>query len=155
MSRNLEQTAPDTFNRYASQDMTKSWGYEYRELNAAKLNAANGTELEDGKPRTTDAISSAELIPQGEKKTLVKNAGTDFKAVQDSYLFGGRRALTMTSYIPAAMAVGFLGLLIYYRAIGGYKVIHLDGSEDSHEAAAGKTAVDGTGPEDTPAASEY
>ena len=155
MSRNLEQTAPDTFNRYASQDMTKSWGYEYRELNAAKLNAANGTELVDGKPRTTDAISSAELIPQGEKKTLVKNAATDFKAVQDSYLFGGRRALTMTSYIPAAMAVGFLGLLIYYRAIGGYKVIHLDGSEDSHEAAAGKTAVDGTGPENTPAASEY
>ena len=85
----------------------------------------------------------------------MKNAGKDFKAVQDSYLFGGRRALTMTSYIPAAMAVGFLGLLIYYRAIGGYKVIHLDGSEDSHEAAAGETAVDGTGPEDTPAASEY
>ena len=53
------------------------------------------------------------------------------------------------------MAVGFLGLLIYYRAIGGYKVIHLDGSEESHEDAVEKTAVDGTGPEDTPTASEY
>jgi hypothetical protein len=154
MSRNLEQTAPDTFSRYASGDMTESWGYEYRALNAAKLNAANGTELEGGKPITTDAISAAELIPKNQKQALIQNAGTDFKAVQDSYLFGGRKALTLTSYIPAAMSVGFLGLLIYYRLIGGYKVIHLDGSEESHEAAGG-TAVDGTGPEATPSASEY
>ena len=53
------------------------------------------------------------------------------------------------------MAIGFLGLLIYYRAIGGYKVIHLDGSEDTHGSTSGNEAPDGTGPEDTPAASEY
>jgi hypothetical protein len=53
------------------------------------------------------------------------------------------------------MAIGFLGLLIYFRAIGGYKVIHLDGTEESHEGATGAEAPDGTGPEDTPAASEY
>jgi len=45
MSQRLEQRAPDTFNRYAATDVTKSWGYEYRALDAAKLNAANGTEL--------------------------------------------------------------------------------------------------------------
>jgi len=155
MSRRLEQTAPDTFNRYAEADSTQAWGYQYRALDAAKLNAANGTELVDGKPKTTDAITNAALIPDAEKKTLVENASTDFKAVQDSYLFGGRQALRLTSYVPGAMAIGFLGLLIYYRIIGGYKVIHLDGTEESHEGAAAEEAPDGTGPEDTPAASEY
>ena len=155
MSRRLEQTAPDTFNRYAEADSTQAWGYQYRALDAAKLNAANGTELVDGKPKTTDAIKNAALIPDAEKKTLVENASTDFKAVQDSYLFGGRQALRLTSYIPGAMAIGFLGLLIYYRIIGGYKVIHLDGTEESHEGAVAEEAPDGTGPEDTPAASEY
>ncbi|HBK73092.1 MAG TPA: MFS transporter, partial [Planctomycetaceae bacterium] len=155
MSQRLEQTAPDTFSRYAATDVTQSWGYEYRALDAAKLNAANGTELVDGKPQSTDAITNAALIPASEKNTLVKNASTDFKAVQDSYLFGGRQALRLTSYVPGAMAIGFLGLLIYFRAIGGYKVIHLDGTEESHEGATGEEAPDGTGPEDTPAASEY
>jgi hypothetical protein len=119
------------------------------------LNAANGTELVDGKPQSTDAITNAALIPNSEKTTLVKNAATDFKAVQDSYLYGGRQALRLTSYVPAAMTIGFLGLLIYYRAIGGYKVIRLDGSEEAHDSAQGQEAPDGTGPEDTPAASEY
>ena len=155
MSQRLEQTAPDTFSRYAATDVTQSWGYEYRALDAAKLNAANGTELVDGKPQSTDAITNAALIPASEKNTLVKNASTDFKAVQDSYLFGGRQALRLTSYVPGAMAIGFLGLLIYFRAIGGYKVVHLDGTEESHEGATGEEAPDGTGPEDTPAASEY
>ena len=49
------------------------------------------------------------------------------------------------------MAIGFLGLLIYYR-LGGYKVIHLDGSEDANGTVSGKEVPDGTGPEDTPAA---
>jgi hypothetical protein len=155
MSQHLEEKAPATFNRYASADFTQSWGYKYRALDAAKLNAANGTELVNGQPKSTEAISSAALIPDNEKKTLVKNAATDFKAVQASYLYGGRQALKLTSYIPAAMAIGFLGLLIYYRAIGGYKVIHLDGSEDAHGTASGNEVPDGTGPEDTPAASEY
>jgi hypothetical protein len=53
------------------------------------------------------------------------------------------------------MTIGFLGLLIYYRAIGGYKVIRLDGSEEAHDSAQGQESPDGTGPEDTPAASEY
>ncbi|MFN3191609.1 MAG: MFS transporter [Aureliella sp.] len=128
LSSHLEQTAPETFERYAEADSTSSWGYEYRALDAAKLNAANGTELENGTPTSTDKVSNAELIPDEEKAELIENAGTDFKAVQDSYLHGGRRALTLTSYIPGAMAIGFLGLLIYYRSIGGYKVIHLDES---------------------------
>lgn len=135
MSRNLEETAPETFERYAAPEAVNGWGYEYRPLDAAKLNAANGAELEDGAPKSTDMISDAALIADEDKAALIENAGTDFKAVQDSYLFGGRRALTLTSYIPGAMTVGFLLLFIYYAAIGGYKVIDPETGEPVEHGA--------------------
>jgi hypothetical protein len=31
--------------------------------------------------------------------------------------------------IPAVMALVFLGLLIYFRSIGGYKAVHLEGAD--------------------------
>ena len=133
MSENLQQTAPGTFERYADVDPVSSWGYDYRPLNAAKLNAANNAEIVDGETIETQAIQDATLIPDEEKEALIANAQTDIPAVQDSYLYGGRRALTLTSYVPAAMAIGFLGLLVYFRSIGGYKVITMDGESKDHE----------------------
>ncbi|OYP34230.1 MFS transporter [Rhodopirellula sp. MGV] len=134
MSQNLQATATDTFERYADPDPVTSWGYEYRPLNAAKLNAANGTHLAEGEGVDPSGISDAKLIPEEEKEALVANADTDIPAVQASYLFGGRRALTLTAYVPAMMAVGFLGLMVYFKSIGGYKVITLGGGEKDHEA---------------------
>jgi hypothetical protein len=34
-------------------------------------------------------------------------------------------ALKVTAAIPATMAVGYLLLLIYFRAIGGYKLVEI------------------------------
>ena len=121
MSTHLEQSAPETYARYKGKDSTSSWGYSYTPLDAAKLNAANGSEGAD-----PSGIQSAKLIAAADKEALVANAATDIPAVQASYLHGGRRALTLTSYIPAAMAIGFLGLLIYYKVSGGYKVLRYD-----------------------------
>ena len=39
---------------------------------------------------------------------------------------GDRRTLVTDSYIPAAMAMIYLLLLLYFKTIGGYKVIHID-----------------------------
>ncbi|WP_235908469.1 MFS transporter [Roseiconus nitratireducens] len=147
MSENLQQTAPETFERYAEPDPISSWGYEYRPLDPARLNAANRTELVNGTPKNVDAVREADLIPADVKPILIANAEKDFKNVQDSYLAGGRRALTLTSYVPGMMAIGFLGLLIYYRSIGGYKVIKLDGHEEEHDAAGDDEELMGqTGP---------
>ena len=46
--------------------------------------------------------------------------------IKDAFDIGSRTALRKTVLIPCAMAVGFLVLLLYFRAIGGYKVITLD-----------------------------
>jgi len=130
MSENLKATATETFDRYVVTESISSWGYEYQPLDAAKLNAANSTHIVDGVPENADMISGAIMIPEADKPALVENAVTDILAVQASYLYGGRHALTLTAYVPAAMAIGFLGLLVYFKLIGGYKVLDLKRSED-------------------------
>jgi hypothetical protein len=49
------------------------------------------------------------------------NAETDFKPIEQARLTGGKTALTWTAAVPAMMAFGYLLLIVYFRAIGGYK----------------------------------
>ena len=49
-------------------------------------------------------------------------AATEVKEATD---YGGQMALKITAGIPATMAVGYLILLIYFRAIGGYKLVEI------------------------------
>lgn len=127
MSEDLKSSAPATFERYAGAETAESWGYKYQPLIPERLNAANSIELNnDGSIGETTPISSSELIAAEDKAELVSNAGTDVPAVKASNLNGGRKALQLTAYVPAAMAVGFLILLVYYKATGGYRVISLE-----------------------------
>ena len=131
-SQHLEENAPETFERYAG-GKKKHFAYEYRELSGDRFAAASATEVVDGKVTTTESFANSELLDPEVGKTLAANAATDVPAVKESYLFGSRRALQLTAYIPAAMAVGYLILLIYYRVIGGYKVLNADGTvADTH-----------------------
>jgi len=43
--------------------------------------------------------------------------------------------LRADSFIPAMMAVIYLGLLLYFKSIGGYKPVHIDGPP--HDAGSG------------------
>jgi MFS family permease len=44
----------------------------------------------------------------------------DLKPVESATLDGGRMALLLTAAVPAVMAVLYLGLILYFRARGGY-----------------------------------
>jgi MFS family permease len=41
-------------------------------------------------------------------------------------LYGAKQALLYTSAVPATLAIGFLLLILYFVAIGGYKQVHLE-----------------------------
>src|SRR5262249_23334053 len=84
----------------------------------------------------------AEGKPVGEKleKTLnalhdwwvtdgLPNFEKDKAPLDEARDTGARKALYWTAAVPAMMAVGFLILLLYFAAIGGYKQVHLDGSQ--------------------------
>ena len=51
--------------------------------------------------------------------------------VKTAGIYGGKQALKLTAYVPAAMAVCYLLLILYFKATGGYKVVHV-GDEGKH-----------------------
>ncbi len=60
--------------------------------------------------------------------------------VKQATKYGGQKALQVTALIPATMALGYLILLVYFRAIGGYKLVEIGPGgkevETSHEPTA-------------------
>lgn len=51
------------------------------------------------------------------------------KAAVEASIVGDRETLRVDAYIPAAMAVMFLLLLVYFKAIGGYRPISIEEAE--------------------------
>jgi MFS family permease len=73
------------------------------------------------------------------------NADHDQPVIQAARLHGGKQALTWTAYVPAAMAVGYLLLILYFRAIGGYTAKVLTGHAAEDEKFTGGTEGPGEG----------
>ncbi|MEO2032566.1 MAG: MFS transporter [Planctomycetaceae bacterium] len=126
MNASLEASAPATYSRYFEGTENKFLGYSFRQLDPGLQQAAMEGKLVDA----LAVIESKEGLSD-EQKTLKKaEIETEFEndgvAVTGAFNVGGRRALTLTAMVPVAMAIGFLILAIYYKSIGGYKVLRLD-----------------------------
>lgn len=143
-SAELARSSPDTFDRYVS-DKTKSFAGlpAYRELEPDITNAANAVVEKDGKPDLSAFEklkgSLAAQIAKADggnpgltakldriNNELLPNLAKDAPEIQRANLYGGRRALTLTAAVPAAMAVGYLLLLLWFAARGGYRKLGLD-----------------------------
>jgi MFS family permease len=48
------------------------------------------------------------------------------KSVRAAVIHGGRMSLKWTALVPLAMAVGYLLLIVYFKATGGYKQLHIE-----------------------------
>jgi MFS family permease len=48
------------------------------------------------------------------------------KLVRAAVIHGGRMSLKWTSLVPLAMAIGYLLLIVYFKATGGYKPVHIE-----------------------------
>lgn len=141
----LVESSDATFDRYsAGEDVFL--GYEFRTLDPGLQQAAmegNGAETAEARGEKLQAalgvIDKREGASDAEKSELKQaieeNFAADGAAVTTAFNSGGRKALTLTAMIPAGMAVGFLILVIYYRAIGGYKVLDVDGNPVQHATA--------------------
>jgi MFS family permease len=73
------------------------------------------------------------------------NAKTDYPLVQEARLTGGKTALTWTAFVPAAMALGYLLLIFYFRLRGGYTAEVLVGHRARDEEFTGGTEGPGEG----------
>lgn len=50
------------------------------------------------------------------------------KTVRSAAIHGGRMSLRWTALLSAIMAAGYLGLILHFRARGGYQPVHLQGT---------------------------
>jgi MFS family permease len=57
-------------------------------------------------------------------------------------LFGAKQALLYTAFVPLALAIGFLLLIVYFFFTGGYKQVHLEEARPEPRPAGGAPAED-------------
>lgn len=138
-AQQLQQVSPETYDRVKSADEKKFLGFKpVQGLDGAKL--AVVTDTPPGKGLAEDLATAQKA---GVKDEHLEKLNDWFQNVEKPYvdkdkeivkaadIYGGRSALKVTSAIPVAMACGFLLLVLYFVAKGGYKAIHLTGEEAS------------------------
>lgn len=102
----LEEAKPELVEEYASATSSKFLFFK-------EVTAIDGSKL--GKIQ-------AKL--NGGEEAAASLSGPE-KAVHEASIAGDRKTLKADSLIPATMAVIYLLLLIYFKAIGGYKPVHI------------------------------
>jgi hypothetical protein len=95
-----------------------------------KTDAALYAEYKAATPSTFLNLKSTEVFGlDGTKLAAAKEAkekSPQQKAVVEADQAGDRATLKADAYIPAAMAAIYLLLLLYFKSIGGYKVVKID-----------------------------
>ncbi|MBI2929851.1 MAG: MFS transporter [Verrucomicrobia bacterium] len=129
-----EQSAP-AYARYQSDDK-KSFLF-FPEI--AGLDQSKVATLNDGGAQIQKDIAVLEKSGRqvSDDKNLARltawwnsakaNADQDKGPVNAANLHGGRMALKWTALVPAFMALGYLLLILHFRARGGYKQVHIEG----------------------------
>jgi MFS family permease len=116
-------------------------GYAKDRFAGEELNKANPAVYAEYKAATPSKflffseVFGLDGTKLGEAKTAVTAGKADEKqkVVQQADTRGDRRTLVADSFIPAIMGVIYLGLLLYFKARGGYKAVHL-----THDGAPAK-----------------
>lgn len=77
-------------------------------------------------PKTTGLDGAKVGAIQSKSETELTDAE---KSVRAAVIHGGRMSLKWTALVPLAMAVGYLMLILYFKARGGYQQVHIEGTE--------------------------
>jgi hypothetical protein len=132
-SEKLQELSPDAFARYKADKENSFLVFKTNGLNGAKVDTLDteGTKL----AQEMDILRST----NGTDKNLEdlntwwsnakETAEADKKPVTEATLFGSRMALKVTAIVPAVMAVCYLLLIGYFKSIGGYKPVDIDGEK--------------------------
>jgi hypothetical protein len=95
--------------------------------------ALDGRKL--GEVQTKLAKARQKLAEAGiyDPKLALERLTPEERWVHAASIEGDRQTLAADAVIPAVMALIYLGLLIYFRSIGGYNAVHLEGADIATE----------------------
>jgi hypothetical protein len=105
----LKKENPAAYEQYKSDTPSK-----FQPLIFDDAIGLDGKKLGDIQKKITNAGAEAASVTPEEK------------AVADASISGDRKTLKADAAIPATMAVIYLGLLVYFASIGGYKPVHIE-----------------------------
>lgn len=129
-AQQLQSASADAYNRYKASQESTMFGFKTVGLDGAKVGVLDdgGKELnrvgELLKTESREDKNHAELAAWWADAST--HAADDKLVVQAATIHGGKMALKYTAYVPAAMAVLYLVLIIGFKMAGGYKAVHLD-----------------------------
>jgi MFS family permease len=109
-------------------------GYSKDRYSADTLKATNPAAYESVKVESPSKFLFFDPVYaiDGKKLAEAKEAGTARtdaqKAIVAADQTGDRKTLIADSWIPTIMALIYLGILLYFKSIGGYKTVHLAGT---------------------------
>jgi hypothetical protein len=132
-TQQIEQEAPAAYGRYKSVEpkaplpgLDKIAGLDNSKvgvLNNEGKDLASDMELLKKENKTDENTAALYEWWTDVAKT---HAEEDKPKVDHAIVVGGKQALTWTAAVPAAMALGFLLMILYFKMIGGYKQVHID-----------------------------
>jgi MFS family permease len=138
----LKQEAPKTFERYhADKPNTFLFTFQVTGLSGTRVGVLDLWQKAEKAKREgekKEALRQLDLTLDRNKKENLRawweeppvnardHAGQDAKPIETATLFGSRMALIWTAAVPAAMAVLYLLLILYFKLIGGYKPVVLE-----------------------------
>jgi hypothetical protein len=135
-SHKLQAENVEVYERYKAPKDSSFMGFKIAGLDGQKVAVLddNGKELARAgellkKENKTDENQAALATWWADAS---KTAEADKKLVTEANLHGGRTALKLTSFVPLAMAVLYLLLILYFKAKGGYKAVHVEGAPSGH-----------------------
>jgi MFS family permease len=98
-----------------------------------KANPAIYAQYKAEKPSTflfLNPVYGLDGTKLSEAQTVAADKRTpDQQTVATASIKGDRRTLKADSFIPATMALIYLFLVIYFKSIGGYKIVHIEGTK--------------------------
>ncbi|MDB5333973.1 MAG: major facilitator superfamily protein [Phycisphaerales bacterium] len=134
---NLQASAPAAYDRVKADKPNQFLAFPaIQGLNGQKVDVIGdeGATLKSDlakKPTDESLVSLNTWYTTVEKPHVTADA----KPVGEAVIYGGRKALQVTSLVPVTMAGCYLLLVIYFISRGGYKAVHLDASGREIEVA--------------------
>ena len=125
-SNKLKQDSPAVYEKYKAEKENQFLGFKVVGLDGSKVGVLDdgGKELARANKLLTEAGKPEDKLVswwEGAQQTAKDDKGM----VDSAVLYGGRRALQLTSYVPLVMAGLYLLLILYFAATGGYKAVHI------------------------------
>jgi MFS family permease len=119
----LQKAEPTLFAEYKAATPSKFLPFIFPETTGL-----DGTKLGNVQEQLNNARNELAKTGNRNPQAALDKLTAAEQAVYQASIAGDRRTLVADSFIPATMAVIYLGLLAYFASIGGYKPVHIDGS---------------------------